>query len=127
MAHSQGESVRKSQSDFLRALRLTQWVVPVLMSVLGIAFVFFENSRHQDDPGWPWPTLFGWLFLGIFGPALSWICLRWASRSAEAYLFSQKELTRRAEELATLNTLSVAAGFSLDLDRTISTILEQTM
>ncbi|UCG22629.1 MAG: GAF domain-containing sensor histidine kinase [Chloroflexota bacterium] len=127
MTQSQGESFRRSQSDLLRALRLTLWVVPVLMAVLGISFVLFENSRHVGDTGWPWLTLFGLIVLGIVGPVLSWICLRWALGTAVAYLSSQEQLAQRAEELATLNTLSVATGHSLNSDRTITTILEQTM
>ncbi len=97
------------------------------MAVTGIAFTLFENSRHVDDPGWPWPTVLGMLVLGLVGPALSWFSLRWAIRTAEAYLASEAQLARRNDELAALNALALAASQSLDLDQSIATALEQTM
>ena len=111
----------------LRALRLTLWAVPVFMGLLGVAFTFFENARHVNEPGWPWPTVLGLIVLGIVGPVLAWLSLRWAIGTAEAYLNSEAQLARRNAELATLNTLAVDAAGSLDLTKTISTVLEQTI
>ncbi|MGB3716636.1 MAG: GAF domain-containing sensor histidine kinase [Candidatus Promineifilaceae bacterium] len=127
MARSLRDTFLQNQTELLNVLRLILWVIPALMAILGIAYVLVENSRHANDPGWPWITLFGLVILAVIGPALSWICLRWALRVAEAYLASQEQLTQRAEELVTLNALSVASSRSLDLGRTISTILEQSM
>ena len=117
----------RTQNDLLRTLRLTLWAVPVLMAVIGLAYTLFEHRRHTGDPAWPLPTFLSVLVLGILGPALSWVCIRWAIRSANAYLAAQEQLAHRAEELTTLNKLSVASSRSLDLEHTIATILEQTM
>jgi signal transduction histidine kinase len=65
--------------------------------------------------------------LGIIGPVFSWLVIHWAYRTAEAYLSTQEQLALRAEELTALNKLSIAASHSLDLDKTISTILEESM
>ncbi len=111
----------------MRALRLTWWLVPALMSIAGIAFMLFENAQHADEPGWPWPTVLGVVVLGLIGPALSWLSLRWAIRTAEAYLNSEAQLARRNEQLAALNTLALTASQSLDLDKTLTTALQQTM
>lgn len=117
----------KSQHDLLRVLSITQWVVPALMAIIGISYTLLEHSRHVGDPAWPWPTWFGIIVLGIIGPVLSWLVIHWAYRTAEAYLSSQEQLALRAEELSALNKLSIAASHSLDLDKTLSTILEESM
>src|SRR5512135_930233 len=127
MIHLRQGTTRRSPAALMRALRLTLWTVPVLMSIAGIAFILFENARHIADPGWPWPTVLGIVVLGVIGPMLSWLSLRWAIRTAEAYLNSEGQLAHRNEQLATLNTLAMAASQSLDLDETISTALQQTM
>jgi signal transduction histidine kinase len=115
------------QHDLLRALYITQWVVPILMAVIGISFTLLENRRHVGEPAWPWPTWFGLIVLGVIGPAFSWLVIHWAYRSAEAYLSSQAQLALRAEELGALNKLSISASHSLDLDKTLSTVLEESM
>jgi len=116
-----------SQTALLRALRLTAWAVPAAMVLIGVGFTLFEHLRHRTDPLWPWPTVLGLGVLGIAGPALSWLSLRWAIGTAEAYLKSEAELARRNDQLAALNTLAMAASSSLDLEKTIATALEQTM
>ena len=109
------------------ALRLTQWAVPISISIVGIVFTLIEYRRHVGEPGWPLPTYLGLLVLGVVSPALCWLFIRWTNRIAYAYLASQDELARRADETTTLNRLSVAASRSLDPQETISTILEQTI
>jgi len=108
-------------------LRLTLWVGPGLMAVVGLGYMLFEHQRHANAPGRMWSTLLGVAIFGLIGPALSWVYLRWAAQAANAHLESQKQLERRADELATLNQLSLAASRSLDLNTTIANILEQTM
>lgn len=117
----------KTRPDLLRVLYITQWVVPILMAFIGIIFTLIENQRHLGEPGWPWPTWLGILVLGLIGPVFSWLVIHWAYRTAEAYLSSQAQLLSRAEELAALNKLSVATSHSLDLEKTISTVLEESM
>ena len=117
----------KTKHDLLRVLGITQWVVPLLMAVIGISYTLLENQRHVGEPAWPWPTWLGILVLGVLGPIFSWLVIHWAYRTAEAYLASQAQLISRAEELAALNKLSIATSHSLDLDKTISTILEESM
>ncbi|HEU0293499.1 MAG TPA: GAF domain-containing sensor histidine kinase [Anaerolineales bacterium] len=117
----------RSRTTLLRALRLTLWVVPVLMAVAGMAFTLFENARHWGEPGWPLPTVLGLLVLGLIGPVLSWVSLYWAIRTAEAYLTSEAQLAERNAELAALNALGLAASSSLDMEKTLAAALEQTM
>lgn len=127
MADSLQANPPKSQIDLLKALRLTQWAVPALMSTFGIAFTLFENRRHISEPGWPWPTLLGVTVLGIIGPMLSWFVLRWVIMIATAYFASQEQLAHRADELAILNEISISASRSLDPNRRIAAILEKTI
>ena len=127
MTHFQRRAIFRSRTTLRRALRLTLWVVPILMAAIGVAFTLFENARHVNDSIWPWPTVLGLIVLGLMGPALAWLSLRWAIGTAEAYLNSEAQLARRNAELATLNTLAVAAGSSLDLTKTIRTALEQAL
>jgi signal transduction histidine kinase len=102
-------------------------MVPGVLAVIGIAFTLFENAHHGGDPGWPWPTVFGLLVLGLIGPVLSWLSLSWAIRTAEAYLASEEKLAQRNSELAALNALGLAAGSSLDMEKTLAAALEQTI
>ena len=115
------------QHDLLRVSSITQWVVPALMALIGVSYTLIENSRHVGEPAWPWPTWFGIIVLGIIGPVFSWLVIHWAYRTADAYLSTQEQLALRAEELTALNKLSIAASHSLDLDKTISTILEESL
>ncbi len=117
----------QSRITLLRALRLTLWVVPGVMAVIGIAFTLFENARHAGEPAWPWPTVFGLFVLGMIGPVLSWLSLSWAIRTAEAYIASEEELAQRNSELAALNALGLATGSSLDMEKTLAAALEQTI
>src|SRR5512144_1691140 len=107
-----------SRPALLQVLRLTLWLVPAMMTVTGIAFTLFENARHRGEPGWPWPTVFGLIVLGLVGPLLSWISLYWAIRAAEAYLSSEAQLADRNAELGALNALGLAASSSLDMEKT---------
>src|SRR3990172_6510946 len=127
MFRSRRKPFLQSRAELLRALRLTLWAAPGLMALIGIGFTLFENTRHVDDPLWPWPTVLGLSVLGIVGPALSWLSLRWAIGTAEAYLASEEQLARRNDQLAALNALALAASQSLDPDTAITTALVQTM
>ena len=127
MLSSRSSKLARSRTILLRILRLTLWAVPTSMGVAGIAFTLYENARHQAEPGWPWPTLFGLLVLGLIGPVLSWLSLYWAIRTAEAYLASEAQLADRNAELATLNALGLAASSSLDMEKTLAAALEETM
>src|SRR3972149_7804356 len=127
MFRSRTDLSKTPNSTLSQALRLTLWVVPIAMASIGIAFTLFENFRHVDDPGWPWPTVFGVIVLGLVGPGLAWFSLRWAIGTAEAYLHAQAHLPRRNVELATLNTLAVSSSSSLDLTKILATALEQTI
>jgi len=111
----------------LDQLRLISWVIPFLMSLLGISYILFENRLHADDPGWPQITFLGMAILGFIGPAIAWRILKWVHNTSTAYVESQTQLSKRAEELATLNNLSVVSGRTLDLNIILKTILEQTV
>lgn len=117
----------RSRNVLLQALRLTLWLVPAMMTITGIAFTLFENARHRGEPGWPWPTVLGLIVLGLIGPLLSWVSLYWAIRTAEAYLTSEAQLADRNAELGALNALGLAASSSLDMEKTLTAALEQTM
>src|SRR3990172_13049977 len=117
MFRSRRKPFLQSRAELLRALRLTLWAAPGLMALIGIGFTLFENTRHVDDPLWPWPTVLGLSVLGIAGPALSWLSLRWAIGTAGAYLKSEAGLARRNDQLAALNTLATAATNSLHLEK----------
>ena len=121
------ERTRRSPSALMRILRLMQWVVPALMALAGIAFTLFETARYGGEPDWSWSTVVGIIVLGLLGPALSWVSLRWAIRTAEAYVDSETQLAHRSEQLAALNALALAASQSLDLDKTIAAALDQMM
>ncbi len=120
-------SSRKSRTRLLQALRLTLWMVPGVMAAIGVAFTLFENAHHEGDLGWPWPTVFGLLVLGLIGPVLSWLSLLWAIRTAEAYLASEGKLAQRNAELAALNALGLTANSSLDMEKTLAVALEHTI
>ncbi len=117
---------QRIRKDLIYTLRLTLWFVPVLMSGIGLAYTIVEHQRHVDDPVWPWPTLLAVVVLVVIGPILCWFVLRWGVRIAREYLHSQEELSHRAEELAVLNKLIVASR-SLELEETLTAILDRTM
>lgn len=112
--------------DLLRVLRFTLWLVPSTMGVIGLAYTLAEHINHRTHPAWPWPSFLAGAVLGFTGPILTWIALRWAVGMAEKYLASQEEIAQRADELVVLNKLIVASR-SLDLEKTLSTILDKTM
>ncbi len=127
MSQSRRRTLLRSQNDFLRILRLTLWAVPALMGLIGAGYTLVEHQQRLTEPVWPLPTVLGVLIRGFVGPVVAWICLLWVIKAAKAYLAAQERLEHRAEELATLNKLSVAAGRSLDLDKRIATILDHTI
>ncbi len=116
-----------TRPEILRTLRLVLWVVPLVLATIGTLFTLFENQRHRFDSGWPWPTILGVLVLGVLGPVIAWLFLRWANGLVDAYLESQSELASKTEELTALNNLARAASDSLDLDARMATILDWTV
>jgi signal transduction histidine kinase len=119
--------IKLSPRGLMRALHLSVWFVPGLMAAAGIAFAVYMGGRHSGAPSAAWPTIAGVLVLGVFGPAMAWVSLRLATRTAEAYFGSEQQLARRNEQLGALNALGLAASQSLDLDKTLATALEETM
>ena len=113
-------------TDLLRVLRYTLWLVPTLMGLIGLAYTLVEHLNHRHDPAWPWPSFLAGAVLGFTGPIFTWVALRWAVGMADEYLASQSEIARRADELVVLNKL-ITASRSLDLEETLTTILEKTM
>lgn len=111
----------------MRVLRVILWVVPAAMAAAGIAFVLFARARFGGGAAWTWPAVAGIGALGLVGPAIAWLSLRLAIGTARAHVESEKQLARRGDQLSALNALYVAASESLDLDRTVATVLEQTM
>lgn len=114
------------RTDLLRLLRYTLWLVPSLMGVIGLAYTLVEHFNHRTHPAWPWPSFLAGVVLGFTGPIFTWIALKWAVSMAEEYLASQGEISRRADELVVLNKL-ITASRSLDLEETLTTILDKTM
>jgi signal transduction histidine kinase len=115
------------RSNLLRTLHFILWFVPALMSLVGLGYTYLEHRRHIGEPGWPYPTYLATLVLGVIGPMMAWFVLRWARQTTIVYLISQELLAHRAEELTRLNKLSIAASHTLELNKTISTILEECM
>ena len=113
--------------NLVGTLRLTRWMIPALMSAMGIAYIVYEHRLHTGDPGWPVPTILGIIILGFIGPAVSWKVLHWVMATAGAFVASQIQLSRRAEELDILNKLAVASSKSLDFNTTLTAILEHTI
>ena len=114
------------RTDLLRLLRYTLWLVPSLMGLIGLAYTLLEHFNHRTHPAWPWPSFLAGAVLGFTGPIFTWVALRWAVSMAEEYLSSQGEIARRADELVVLNKL-ITASRSLDLEETLTTILDKTM
>jgi hypothetical protein len=57
MSYPWRETPIRSRLDLLRALRLTLWVGPGLMALIGIGYMPFEHQRQANDPDRPWPTV----------------------------------------------------------------------
>ncbi len=114
------------RTDLLRILRYTLWLVPTLMGLIGLAYTLVEHFNHRTHPAWPWPSFLAGAVLGFTGPIFTWFALRWAVSMAEEYLASQGEIAQRADELVVLNKL-ITASRSLDLEETLTTILDKTM
>ena len=96
------------------------------MGVIGLAYTLVEHFNHRTHPAWPWPSFLAGAVLGFTGPIFTWFALRWAVSMAEEYLASQQEVSQRADELVVLNKL-ITASRSLDLEETLTTILDKTM
>jgi len=96
------------------------------MGLIGLAYTLLEHFNHRTHPAWPWPSFLAGAVLGFTGPIFTWVALRWAVSMAEEYLSSQGEIARRADELVVLNKL-ITASRSLDLEETLTTILDKTM
>jgi signal transduction histidine kinase len=97
------------------------------MAISGVIFTMVEHRRHVDEVGWPWLTIIGIAILGIISPTIAWTFLHWSIGVVENYLSSRLRLMESHVRLETLNALALASSRSLDLEQTISTILEKTM
>jgi thioredoxin reductase len=90
--HHLPEADTRQATDFVTILRVTRWILPAMLSLIGFTYTAIEHQRHVNDPAWPLPTIFAIAVLSITGPVLTWFVLHWAFRTAAAYSDSQEQL-----------------------------------
>src|SRR5919109_5603106 len=95
----------RSHSPISRLLASSRWLIPLILFVLGFAYVIWENVIFDQYSLVSFPTLLGLFLLAIAGPLLTGLTLHWAYRAA--LLSAQVEEKRELENqhLATLNKI----------------------
>lgn len=109
-----------------RPLAILRWMVPALMLVLGSGYSLLEHLVIQGG-SWSPSLLREVAFLGITGPSLAWLTLTWALRAAQSREQAEEKLARCNQQLARLNSVSLAVSRSLDLPEVLSEALRQVV
>ncbi|UCG26048.1 MAG: GAF domain-containing sensor histidine kinase [Chloroflexota bacterium] len=115
-------SPTSNQHALLHRLR---WLVPVTLSVLGLAYVLGETFIRHDHEGdhSQWQMLAGVLLLSVVGPAISYLGLNWAlkvSTRLEKAELAQREQNR---QMAIVAEVSRVANRSLDVRQVLEEAL----
>jgi signal transduction histidine kinase len=102
-----------------------RWLVPVTLSVLGLAYVLGETFIHHDHQGDPsqLQMLAGVLLLSVVGPAISYLGLNWAFKASTR--LEQAELAQREQnrQMAIVAEVSRVANRSLDVRQVLEEAL----
>lgn len=121
------EPVEGQLPDLLSKLR---WVVPGLMSALGVSYVIIENFLLVV-PASSHPTLNHIAreaaVIGTVGPTVGWLLLTYAARIARSRHQAELELSRRARQLelgsqVARQMTSVRLGYEHDIDRLLELV-----
>jgi signal transduction histidine kinase len=124
-AETEYRKTKRSEAQFLPNVLV--WAIPLFLAAGGVGYTLFEHNLHQGEPGWPWITFPALLLLGLIGPGMAWIGLRWSARIAEDYMQAKQLVVDRVEQLKLLNTLIMHSCQAIDFDEAMARILASCM
>ena len=114
-------------TSFANLVSWLRWVIPVIMGLIGGGYMFLEEvvlEGHSISSDHVIRSIF---VIGVVGPIVPWLLLRWAAKLAVEEARAQRELALRNQELGALNAVAKATGQSLNLDRVLYSALEKTV
>ncbi len=104
----------------IRLIAISRWLVPLILSALGIGYVIWENLIIDGYALFSSQTLVGVALLGVIGPLLAFLTLTLAVRA-------ERQRERQRQHLLALNRIGEAVNQSLELDQVLNRAIDQVL
>lgn len=110
-----------------RLIVFHRWFIPLLLSLVGIGYVIWENVLVDGHSLFSAQTLVGLVLLGLSGPLLTFATLSWAQRAAKLSERAEQRREKEHQQLLTLNRIGEAVNQSLELDVVLERAIDQVL
>jgi signal transduction histidine kinase len=120
----QSSSKRKEREYLAHTLQRLRWIVPILMSLVGLGYVLLESAFWTHDLVVS-RLVREIIVLGAVGPLFTWITLRWAANAAQKSAEAQQQLEQENEDVFIFHAISKAAIHSINLDENLDLVLSR--
>jgi signal transduction histidine kinase len=115
----------KSQlAEWIAQLR---WLVPIALSLLGMAYTFGEGVWLSGHALFSFPILLGIGMLGILGPVITFITLTYALDAVVERAQAEQARERQRQQLIALNKIGEVVNQSLELDEVLNRAIDQVL
>lgn len=105
----------------------SRWIIPLVLCLLGTAYVIWENIIFDGYAATSPQTLLGLLLLTFTGPLLTAVTLHWAYRAALLSEAVEEKREQENQHLATLNKIGEEVNQSLELDVVLNRAIDRVL
>jgi signal transduction histidine kinase len=120
----------KTPGRAARLVRLAtrvRWLVPLVLLIVGVSYVLWENFIIDSHPFFSAPLLLGLAMLGVAAPLITFLALTWAQRAAILFEHAEQRREREHQQLLMLNKIGEAVNQSLELDAVLNRAIDQVL
>lgn len=119
--------MRERAARLVRFSTRVRWLVPLLLLIVGVSYVLWENFWIDNHAFFSAPTLLGLAMLGVVAPLITFLALTWAQRAAILFERGEQRREKEHQQLLMLNKIGEAVNQSLELDAVLNRAIDQVL
>lgn len=112
---------------FLRQLTFHRWIIPLALAIIGFAYVIWETILVDGYSPLSPQAMLGFILLGIAGPALTFLTLSWAHRTAHLFERAEQRRAKEHQQILMLNKIGEVVNQSLELESVLNRAIDQVL
>lgn len=116
--------MRRTETYLPDLLNKLRWVIPLLMSAVGIGYILVEHFLIIPGQIAHIHTFRQAAVIGTLGPALAWLLLTWATSIARSQQKAEEALARQALQLEIASEVSRKVSAILDVDQLLAQVVK---
>lgn len=116
--------MRRTETYLPDLLNKLRWVIPLLMSAVGISYILVEHFLIIPGQIGLIHTLRQATIIGTLGPILAWLLLTWATSIARSHQQAEEALARRALQLEIASEVSRKVSAILTVDQLLAQVVK---